>query len=407
VTTSQTPPGTGERAEFDLDHHSPEFRDRPYEIFDRLRESCPVAHSPRLGGFWVLSDYASVYEAARDNELFSSAEGVGIPASGIPFPILPIESDPPVTQQLRAITLGPFSPKAAKDLRPAMREIATELIDEFIERGECDIVGELTTPLPARLILRMLGFREAAWQEWVRDVHLIIHDRAHNPDASMTAAAALLNELTEEMERRRDADPESDLYARIVHGQLDGKPLDEAQIIMYGLLMIFGGMDTTSGLTGNALLQLCRHDDLRRRLIEDRDLLPAATEEFLRHDTPTLGLARTVTRDAEFHGQCLRRDDKAILMWGAANRDPRVFDNPDVIDFDRVDKKHVAFGVGSHRCLGSNLAREMFQVMLDEILTRLPDFRLGGEPVPFEDAGEVHALRHLPLAFTPGPRSGS
>jgi len=405
MTTADRLPGANGRAEFDLDHHSPEFRDRPYETLAELRGRCPVAYSARLGGFWVLSDYASVYAAARDSELFSSAEGVGVPASGIPFPILPIESDPPQTQQLRAITLGPFSPKAAKDLRPVMREIATELIDEFIERGECDIVGELTTPLPARLIMRMLGFREEGWPEWVRNVHRIIHDRAHDPDAATAAAGALLGELAAEMERRRDADPESDLYARIVHGELDGKPLEDAQIIMYGLLMIFGGMDTTSGLTGNALLQLCRRDDLRRRLIEDRDLLPAATEEFLRHDTPTLGLARTVTRDTELHGQCLRGGEKAILMWGAANRDPDVFENPDEIDFDRADKKHLAFGVGVHRCLGSNLAREMFQVMMDEILTRLPDFHLDGEPVRFEDAGEVHALRHLPLAFTPGPRA--
>ncbi|SHN15874.1 cytochrome P450 [Cryptosporangium aurantiacum] len=404
MTTSESRDEAVGSGDVDFDHHSLTFRDHPHEALAELRSRGPVLHSSAHDGFWVLTDYASVFEAAKDDARFSSAESVGIPASGMPFPILPIESDPPQTQQLRAITMTPFSPGTVKSLQPDMREIATELIDAFIERGECDLVQELTTPLPARLMLRMLGFDESTWRSWVERVHLVIHDRAHDLDAAMTAAGSLLTELGTEMERRREAAPTSDLYARIVHGSVDGVPLDDVQITMYGFLMMLGGMDTTSGLTSNSLLQLCVQPNLRQRLIDDRSLLPAATEEFLRHDTPTLGLARTVTEDATMAGQSLKAGERALLMWAGANRDPAVFENPDEIDFDRENKRHLAFGVGKHRCLGSNLAREMFKVMIDEILTRLPDFRLAGEPVRFSDAGEVHALRHLPVIFTPGPR---
>jgi cytochrome P450 len=170
--------------------------------------------------------------------------------------------------------------------------------------------------------------------------------------------------------------------------------------------MMLGGMDTTSGLTGNTLLRMIEHPELRRVLIERPEMLKPATEEFLRHSSPTLGLARTVSRDAEFHGQRMDAGDRAILMWGAANRDPAVFAEPEVIDLWRENSgKHMAFGVGQHRCLGSHLARMMFQEMISEVLERMPDFEANGPAVKFEDAGEVHAVRSLPIRFTPGERA--
>ncbi|WP_375484259.1 cytochrome P450, partial [uncultured Mycobacterium sp.] len=172
--------------------------------------------------------------------------------------------------------------------------------------------------------------------------------------------------------------------------------------------MMLGGMDTTSGLTGNVLLRLCEDRELRDHLAADPGLLMQGTDEFIRLYTPTLGLARTVTRDAEFHGQHLRQGDRAILMWGAANRDPAMFSDPDKLDLHRANaRKHMAFGVGVHRCLGSHVAKMMFQVMLGQILARLPDFELAGAPERFEDAGEVYAVRRLPIRFTPGKPVGS
>ncbi|BBX17153.1 cytochrome [Mycolicibacterium duvalii] len=394
------------RAEVDLDHHSPEFREDPYGRFRELRESgCPVAHSDHYDGFWALTDYSSVFDAARDDELFNSYPSVGVPASGMPFPILPIESDPPQTLELRQVTLRQFSPGSAEKAREIAVEMTTAAIDEFIERGECDIVGELTTPMPARLILRLLNWDESRYLDWVHWVHTTVHDRAHDPDNAAMAGMELFGEINKQMEQRRAEGLGDDLFSDILRGTLDGKPLDDIQITMYGFLMMLGGMDTTSGFTGNVLLRLCEDRELRDRLIADPVLIKTGTDELLRVFTPTLGLARTVSRDTEFHGQQLSQGDRAILMWAAANRDPAMFENPDELDLARANaKKQMSFGVGIHRCLGSHYAKMMFQVMLTQILERLPDFELAGDYERFEDAGEVHAVRKLPIKFTPGPR---
>ena len=394
------------RAEVDLDHHSPEFREDPYGKFRELRESgCPVAHSDHYDGFWALTDYASVFEASRDDDLFNSYPSVGVPASGMPFPILPIESDPPQTLELRQVTLRQFSPGSADRAREMAVEMTNAAIDEFIERGECDIVGELTTPLPARLILRLLEWDESRYLDWVKWVHTTVHDRAHDPDGAALAGMELFGEITKQLEERRAEGLGDDLFSDILRGTLDGKPLDDIQITMYGFLMMLGGMDTTSGFTGNVLLRLCQDPELRQQLIDDPSLIKSGTDELLRLFTPTLGLARTVSRDTDFHGQPMCQGDRAILMWAAANRDPAVFEDPDKLDLSRANaKKQMSFGVGIHRCLGSHYAKMMFQVMLTAILERLPDFELAGEFERFEDAGEVHAVKKLPIRFTPGKR---
>jgi cytochrome P450 len=394
------------RAEVDLDHHSAEFRENPYGRFREMRESgCPVAHSAHYDGFWALVDYVSVFEAARDDELFNSYPSVGVPASGMPFPILPIESDPPHTQELREVTLRQFSPASAERARPIALEMTNAAIDAFIERGECDIVGELTTPLPARLILRLLDWDESRAMEWVQWVHTTVHERAHEPDKAAVAGMELFGEINKQMEQRRAEGLGEDLFSDILRGTLDGQPLDDIQIAMYGFLMMLGGMDTTSGFTGNVLLRLCEDTELRRQLIADPTVIKRGTDELLRLFTPSLGLARTVSRDTEFHRQSLRQGDRAILMWAAANRDPAMFEDPDKLDLSRANaKKQMAFGVGIHRCLGSHYAKMMFQVMLTQILERLPDFELAGDYERFEDAGEVYAVRKLPIKFTPGRR---
>jgi len=406
MTDTRTEPQR--RAEVDLDHHSAEFREDPHGAFRQMRESgCPVAYSPHYGGFWALTDYASVFEAARDDALFNSYPSVGVPASELPLPILPIESDPPETQELREATLRRFSPGSAERFRAAAIEMTTEAIDAFIERGQCDVVGELTTPLPARLILRLLDFDEGRAMEWVNWVHTTVHDRSHDPEKAGVAGMEMFGEIVKHMEQRRAEGLGDELFSDILRGTLNGEPLDDGQITMYTVLMMLGGMDTTSGFTGNVLLRLCQDTELRQRFIADLSLIKKGTDELLRLYTPTLGLARTVSRDTEFHGQSLCKGDRAILMWAAANRDPAMFEDPETLDLSRTNaKKQMAFGVGMHRCLGSHYAKMMFEVMLSQILERLPDFELAGEPRFFEDAGEVYAVRELPIKFTPGTRIG-
>jgi cytochrome P450 len=241
--------------------------------------------------------------------------------------------------------------------------------------------------------------------DWVHWVHSTVHDRAHDPEKAGIAGMEMFGEIVKHMQERRAEGLGDDLFSDILRGTLNDEPLDDGQITMYTVLMMLGGMDTTSGFTANVLVRLCRDPALRQKFIDDPSLVKKGTDELLRLYTPTLGLARTVSRDAEFHGQPLCQGDRAILMWAAANRDPAMFDDPDTLDLSRSNaKKQMAFGVGMHRCLGSHYAKMMFDVMVTQLLQRLPDFELADQPELFEDAGEVYAVKQLRVRFTPGPR---
>jgi cytochrome P450 len=401
TTDSQT-----EGASTDLDHHSEYFRENNYAIYSEFRERCPVLHSTAWDGFWLFLGYDAIVDAAQDAELFGSGVEKAVPPLS-PDPLIPIDIDPPLHGAYRRIVLPRFSPGAAERWRPRIRQLATELVDDFIESGRADIVQQLTTPLPARWILQMLGLDDSRWSEWVHWIHSTIHDRTHDPERAGIGVTNIYGSIIAAMEDRRANGFGDDLISIILQAEVEGAPLTDEQVIGYVFLLMLGGMDTTSGLTGNALVRLDEDPALRQQLIDDPGLLGPATEEFLRHDTPTQGLYRLVKRDCEFHGQQLRAGDRVTLMFASGNRDPKVFNEPEEIDLTRSPNRHLAFSLGPHRCLGSNFARVMFQEMIAEVLERIPDFAIDGEVVRFEDAGDVYAVRHLPIRFTPGPRLGS
>ncbi|WP_035855730.1 cytochrome P450 [Cryptosporangium arvum] len=399
---------TDPRPEITLDVHGVEFRDTVYTTYDELRGRCPVAWSTENGGFWALTDYESVFDATRDDDLFTSTPGVNIPfhagesGAGLAAILPPIHTDPPLTGAMRSLTARFLSPARAEAMIPEIRAIADELIDEFVESGEADLVAQLTTPLPARVILRLLGWDEKPWPDWVRVIHTFIHGDEYGMTRD-EATEQVTNLIFAELGRRDEAVTD-DLVGSILNGTVDGRPLGVEEQFGYLLLLLFGGMDTTSGLTGNSLLRLIERPELKQRLIEHPETMRLATEEFLRHGSPTQGLARTVSRDADWHGVRLAEGDRALLLWAAANRDPKAFAEPAEIDLERWPNRHMAFGVGQHRCLGSNHARVMFRVMIEQILTRLPDFAPAGEAVRFGDASAVYAVKELPVRFTPGER---
>jgi cytochrome P450 len=408
VTTRSLEEGAPPRPVIDLDVHGERFSEQNYDIYRELLQTAPVAWDERNGGFWMLTGYRPVFEATKDDDLFLSAPGTGLPKDGQEAlaagtgPI-PIEIDPPGTQQYRKPVLGLLSPKAVAAMEPGIRAAADELIDAFIESGEGDLVQQLSTPLPALMALRILGMDESRWPEFVHWIHTIIHgDRTEAGEAQI----ALFGEVAKALEERTAlADQPDDVLTAVVTGQVDGETIGFMEQVRYVFLVMLGGMDTTSGLTGNSLERIARDPALRQQLVERRELLERATEEFLRVGTPTQGLARTLSRDAEFHGQQMRAGERVMLMWAASNYDPDEFADPDTVDVERWPNKHMAFGVGIHRCLGSNLARTMFQVMIDRVLDRLPDFELTVDEVPrFDDAGNVYAPTGFPVRFTPGPR---
>jgi cytochrome P450 len=394
-------------ADTDLDHHSAHFREHNYEIMSDLQRRCPVAKSSAWGGFWLFTSYDAVFDACRDTELFSSHMDKAIPSAGTPTPFIPIDIDPPLLQKYRKLLLPHLSPRAARAQESMLRGIVTELIDAFIESGQADLAQDLFTPLPARWILRLLHFDETRWPEWIVWLHSMIHDRAIDPERGLANVAKLYTQVHTEIAARRSAPDGEGVLCDLIKAEFDGRRLSDDELAGIVVLLLLGGMDTTAGLSGNAFLRIDADPALRARLIDDPDVLPRATEEFLRHDTPTQGLTRIVTRDAEFHGRSLKKGDRVMLMFAAANRDPGVFDRPDEINFDRESNRHAAFAVGPHRCVGSNFARTMFQIMISEVLRRMPDIHVAGSIERLPDAGDVYAVRHLPVAFTPGSREGS
>lgn len=401
--------GRADKHIIDFDHHAPRFRDENKAVVAELHATgCPLGWSENHGGYWALYGYDAVFDAVQNWELFSSANSEeqpkGVPWGGYYDPLIPIDIDGDKVKDYRRVVLSYLSPGGAKEEEPRLREICTELIDSFIERGACDLSQELLTPLPARWILEALGWAPERWSEWIVWIHATIHDRTEHPEKAQEALGHIFANIGAEMEKRR-ANPGTDLFSQVMQATPGGQPMNDNQVTMYAYLLLLGGMDTTAGLTGNVIELLNDRHDLRERLIEDPSLIPKATEEFLRYESPSFGLYRTVTADVEFHGQPLRKGDRAMLMFPAANQDPCAFADPHNVDLLRPSNRHMAFGLGPHRCLGSHHARVMFQVMLSEILKRMPDFRISGEVTRFHDSGDVYAIRNLPIAFTPGKRS--
>lgn len=401
--------GGAHRRTVDFDHHSPDIAPDPYPAYARLRERCPVAWSTRHGGFWVLSDYASVYAASQDDETFCSAPTVALPEQPYGIRNVPIDTDNPETEQLRRILLAGYSPGAVRKLEPQITAMADELIDGFAATGRCDLVRDYAMPLPARMVLRVIGMEDGStdgdWLWYVERIHTIIHGMTGNVQATMTAGMELAGRIVEHMNLRRETGDFSGQLGALLTAQIDGEPLSDMDVMSYVFLLLFGGLDTTTAALANALVVLDRDRSLRTTLIEHPEKIGTAVEEFLRFESPVQSLGRTISRDIEFGGQRMRAGERALLMWASANRDPAAFPDPDTVDLDRTPNRHLAFGVGLHRCLGSNLGRAMFHIMLARLLARLPDYRITEDPTPhrYADSAIVFALHHLPAEFTPVP----
>jgi cytochrome P450 len=392
-----------------FDHFSEEYAADPWAIFRELRDQCPVAWSETYGGFWVLSKYEDVKAVAFDDEAFSSAQSVTVPAKPPGSRLsIPIEVDPPLFLEYRRLLNPWFSPARAERMEPTIRAFVTELIDRFIERGRCDLVHDFTNPLTAMSTLSLLGLDPAEWETYAVPVHgktFLLPAKTKQPEFAQSYEQ-LHKRVMGEILARREA-PRDDLISALVTAQIAGRPLtpDEIQDII--MLIIHGGFDTTGSGISNAMLYLDEHHQARDRLREDPALLPLAVEEFLRYQAPQPGLARVATRECVIRDQKIGAGDRLLLLWASANRDEDVFDRADEIVLDRFPNRHVTFGTGAHRCLGAPLASVEMRVALEEVLARLPDFSIDRKGiVQAETVGTVYGHFSIPMAFTPGSRSG-
>jgi cytochrome P450 len=399
----------------DLDHHAPEYAAGSVGILKDLRTRCPVAYSDNYGGMWVVSDYDHIVEVIKDDTTYSSSyeagtifDGITIPSGGARMRNVPIEMDPPDFFAYRRMLNPWFSPAAVARVEPKLRRVVDAVIDEVIESGRIDLVLDLANPVPAIMTLDLLGLPLEDWDLSARTAHTANWTRPYTPERerAMIDLQAVMDKLAEAIATRR-ANPEEDLVSFLVGAEVEGRRLSDDEVLEIVSLVFQGGVDTTTSLMANALLYLHQDRDARKRLIDEPDLRRLACEEFLRFVSPIQTLARTVTTDTELGGCRLNRGDRILIAWAGANRDEKVFDRPDEVVLDRYPNRHLAFGVGIHRCIGSNLARAQFLAVLDAVLTRLPDYEVIDEEVQrYPAIGMVHGMITIPATFTPGKKTG-
>jgi cytochrome P450 len=387
----------------DFDHTHPDYAARAPEIWDDLREKCPVAHSPRFGGTWLPTRHDDVSRIAHDTEHFSS-EGVVVnewkPEGIAPVGYAPpITSDPPFHSTARRLLLAAFSPKQIARWEPVARQSCRELLDEILEPdgGSDDRVVDAavsyTQHIPVRVIAEMLGVPKEDGEKFRGFIHRILE----TPGAEETVEAedTFDHYISEAIEAHR-AEPKDDLIGFLLNAELDGQPLTPDHISGTIALLLIAGIDTTWSAIGASLWHLAQRSDDRRRLVDDPGVLPLAVEEFLRFYAPVT-MARIVAKEVEVNGQTLAERDWVLLPFPAANRDPEAFEDADRFVIDRARNRHVAFGLGIHRCLGSNLARMELSVGVEEWMRRVPDFELADPGAVTWSAGQVRGPRRLPV----------
>jgi cytochrome P450 len=381
-----------------------ELHHDPYPVYRRLRDDFPVHHNPHLR-FFTLSRYADVLGALQTPDLFISGKGVYV---GVPdyddgkitaqIPLL-ITTDRPRHTQLRALVSRAFTPRRIALLEPRIRAIARGLLDNVKGRREFDLVREFSGPLPTIVIAELLGV-PAEDQEWFKEKSTAVAQfdpTAPRDDTQMGPAIELGSYLAEVLAARR-REPRDDLLSALLAAEIDGQRLSDVELIGFGFLLLVAGNETTTNLISNAAILLDRHRDQRRLLLEDPGRIPGAIEEFLRFDSPVQGLARTTSAPVTLHGVTIPENSKVLLLFGSANHDERVIPEADRFDVLRAPNPHVAFGFGAHFCLGANLARLEARVAFEELLARLPDYRMTQTRVERHCSGPIRGALRLPLA---------
>ena len=388
-----------------FDHLSPELAATLPETMSRMRELCPVARSDEHGGFWVVSGYQEVFEAAREWQVYSSTRGLAILDGGASVvKNRPVELDPPEQRIYKNLTNPFFTPAAIEGWREPIRVLVNQLIDGFVERGTCDFMDEFARPLPS------LAFFEFALNAPTEDVEEVARlastSSVPNHPARRESWGGLYAWIKEFIQQRRAQPPRGDVVDAVINAQVEGRPITEDEIIGTVQLLILGGLETTAGALGLMLVRLCRQPHIPALLREQPELMPQAVQELLRLETPFVSVGRTAMRDAELGGCPVKSGDKVLLHWESANRDAREFPDPDEFRLDREHNRHFAFGIGPHRCTGSNLARMNIEIALEELLRRLPDIAVADDAEIHYHAGLTRSPLNLPITFTPGERLG-
>jgi cytochrome P450 len=400
----------------DYDIFDQEYIKDPFPVWEELRSGCPIAHTKRWGGSWMPTRYEDLFNIARDIKHFSSRQILVAPVGaeagreedvsdqnyGIGAP--PITSDPPEHTWARKLLLPAFSIREIEKFVPETRALCRSLIDGFIGDGRADAAVDYAQQIPPRVIASMLGVpRDMAgtFTQWVRQA---LEVGLTNPQVGFETRAQILMFFRDQIAERRE-NPKDDLITFLLNAKVNDQPVPEGHILGTCLLLLIAGIDTTWSSIGSALWHLAQHPEDRARLVAEPELFPAAVEELLRAYAPVT-MARVVAEDVKYDGVEMREGQRVLMSFPAANRDPEKFPDADKVIIDRAENPHIAFGVGIHRCVGSNLARMEMRVSLQEWLARIPEFRLEDPAAVTWAGGQVRGPRSLPVLFPAAKAEG-
>lgn len=396
----------------DFDHLDLRWVNDPYPIWDELRRQCPLAHTERYNGVYFPSRYADIRAIAYDTEHFSSrrvvvrelpsrtqspSEVKAPSAAAATLASPPITSDPPHHRPARMILLPAFTPNAISRLEPNARRICADLIDRFASKGGCDAAVEYAQHVPVTVIAHMLGLPESDGNQFRHWVHLLLHEGIAENESFRQALTEMDCYFKEQIADRRSI-PRDDLITFLLNARMEGERLSEEHMLGTLRLLLIAGIDTTWSAIGSCLWHLAQHADDRRRLVAEPTLMPVAVEEFLRAYAPVT-MARQVVKETTVGGCPFKEREMVLLSFPAANRDPEAFPQADRVVIDRAENRHAAFGLGIHRCIGSNLARMEITVALEEWLARVPEFELADPADVTWSHGPVRGPRRLPVVF--------
>lgn len=371
------------------------------EAYRWMRANEPVFRD--RNGLAAATTYQAVLDAERNPELFSSSGGIRPDQPGMPYMI---DMDDPAHVLRRKLVNSGFTRKRVMDKVPSIVSLCDTLIDAVCERGECDFVRDIAAPLPMAVIGDMLGVLPTEREmllKWSDDLVCGLSSHLDETAVNMLMETfAAYTAFTMEVIAKRRAEPTDDLFSILVNAEVEGQRMSDDEIVMETLLILIGGDETTRHTLSGGTDQLLRHRDQWDTLVANREALQGAIEETLRWTSPVKNMCRTLTADTTFHGTDLKAGEKIMLMFESANFDEAVFENPDEFRIDRNPNSHLAFGFGTHFCLGNQLARLELRLMLDRLLTRLPDLRLADDKaLPLRPANFVSGPEAMPVVFTP------
>lgn len=408
-----------ERPLVDFNHESAHHRESYESEYKDLRNRCPMGWTKEHGGYWVATKYEDILKITRDPETFSSAKefdpATGALSGGLAIPpvpnprSIPIEVDPPEWQGYRRLINPKLGPGAIEAMRPFAEKYSAALMDRFIEKGECDLVRDFTNPLPALVTMNFFGLPLDEYERFsdpLHEVYSVPRDTQQFLDA-VAGLEWMRGRLYEEIEARRKTS-KKDFIGYLVDSQVDGKHLDDEIIQEICFNVMAGGVDTTTALTSNVLIHLDQNRDDLKLLADNPEKLPIACEEFVRYFSPIHGFARNVRKEVEVAGQHMMPGDRVFLAYSSANRDEDIFECPDKVDVERFPNRHMGFGAGIHRCVGSFFARVMFESMMRQVLTRIPDYTIDHDAcVRYPSIAAINGVASIPARFTPGAKIGT